>query len=302
MACLLVEFKFKYMSADFQEHDENSTAHEELTRVGLAANVLKLLLLSFMVCWLWSVVVQTLSSSSMSSLEFLWNLVWPADAQRGRLCGYLRMDWVRNGDWWRFWTYGFMHHGILHLIFNMLAIRTFGRELIDGVGISTFVLILVLCLSNVLGAAFALELVQAVAGASAMAYGLIFANLICLLSPSRAEQKKAACLFVAMVLENISAIWLPVSWLAHLGGACAGAILGLGILQKEKVLSSLALVASLAVLMISVTLNGWRNLLIWRLGVAAFVVLYVAFDLALTWHGFQSAASHNAAATISTEA
>ena len=46
---------------------------------------------------------------------------------------------VEEGDWWRIVTSGFLHHGEIHLLFNMLALYNLGRILEPVLGPGRFV-------------------------------------------------------------------------------------------------------------------------------------------------------------------
>lgn len=50
-----------------------------------------------------------------------------------------------NHAYWQFFTYMFMHSGITHILFNMLALLMFGRVVEEAIGSKEFLLYYLLC-------------------------------------------------------------------------------------------------------------------------------------------------------------
>jgi membrane associated rhomboid family serine protease len=130
-------------------------------------------------------------------------------------------DLVDGGQWWRLITAAFLHVGLLHLVFNMLALLVFGSELERMLGRWRF---LALYLTSALGGATAIQLffppAGSVAGASTAIYGLLGALGVIMLS--RREDLRGLLTLLAI---NIFISFLPgVSLLGHLGGLVTGAL------------------------------------------------------------------------------
>lgn len=163
---------------------------------------------------------------------FDWGLCVPAEGAPGCPGG-------AGTEWWRWFTSGFVHTGILHLGLNMVMLYMFGRELERILGRARFAL---LYFGSLVGASALIWLVNQVAialgvgivgtqgathgGASGAIYGLL-----------------AACVVVALRLRlNVRTLvviaggWLVagfvvgLSWQGHLGGAIAGAAIVAGLL------------------------------------------------------------------------
>lgn len=56
------------------------------------------------------------------------HLLWESDgAALLRMGANFGPQTMAGGEWWRLATYAFLHGGIIHLAFNMMALRTWGR-------------------------------------------------------------------------------------------------------------------------------------------------------------------------------
>ena len=128
-------------------------------------------------------------------------------------------DYVAAGQWWRLITAAFLHVGLLHLAFNMLALLVFGSELERMLGRWRY---LGLYLVSVLGGATAIQLFGApggaVAGASTAIYGLL-GGLGVLMIVHRQNLRG----LLTLLAINLFISFLPgVSLIGHLGGFFAG--------------------------------------------------------------------------------
>lgn len=144
---------------------------------------------------------------------------------------------------WQVVTYGFLHGGAVHLLFNMFMLWMFGRELEVILGAKRFLIYYMTC---VIGAGVIQLIVSAiegstyyVVGASGGVYGLLLAfgmtfpnRMILLLFPPIPMKAK-----YMVILFGILALYLGVSGgapgiahFAHLGGMLFGFVL----LQRWK--------------------------------------------------------------------
>jgi membrane associated rhomboid family serine protease len=160
----------------------------------------------------------------VGSLELRYAL-WPVDS------GYFRP--------WQLLSYGFMHGGFLHLLFNMYALYMFGQDIERLVGPKRFLIYYLVC---VVSAALAQLLVQHLmngppvptVGASGgifgllLAYGLAFPRrkLMLIFPPI----PMPAWVFVTLygLVELYLGITAPgsnVAHFAHLGGMVGGLVL-----------------------------------------------------------------------------
>lgn len=134
---------------------------------------------------------------------------------------------VAQGDWWRMITSGFIHFGIMHLAFNMLALWSLGNMLEPLLGTRRFVLLYGASLMT--GAAGVLLLTSQftiTGGASGAIFGLFGAAAVALrqhgINPFRTNI--GTVLLINLVLTfSIRGISIG----GHLGGLVGGAICGL---------------------------------------------------------------------------
>lgn len=169
-------------------------------------------------------------------IEVLWDVVLPIHPGAYRLCGALFRPWITadpTGHWWRLFTMNFVHMGALHLLANCHAAVVY-TNMFAKMEIPALFLTTVLCGSALLTAAFGLAEKRILVGLSGVTHGLCATLLVSIFCPRHLIERKerlcqACILLVDFVIINILAVWLPISWLAHLGGASAGALLGLAI-------------------------------------------------------------------------
>lgn len=128
---------------------------------------------------------------------------------------------VADGEWWRLLTSGFLHFGLLHLAFNMVAMWVIGREVETVLGRWR---LLAVYLVSLLGGSAAVMLFSAAgtqtAGASGAVFGLMGA-LAVLLYRLRLPAGQAIGLIVINVV--LSLLIPGISLTAHLGGLVVGA-------------------------------------------------------------------------------
>jgi len=131
-----------------------------------------------------------------------------------------------------FFTYAFLHGGLMHLLFNMLMVVHLGREAVVRLGQWGFVLLYLLTAAG--GAAgFALlsESSGPMVGASGAVFGLFGATQFWDFQRRRAVRAPLGPfwkMMAGLVLMNV-VLWLMVggflAWQAHLGGYVAGFVL-----------------------------------------------------------------------------
>ena len=210
----------------------------------------------------------------------LWKLAWPnavvtvaillvAVWQTGRLLsgdGNIGIDWgglsaaaLAQGRWWTPFTSMFMHAGIAHLIFNMIALAQlgpivalrFGR---DGRALATYLAFYLLC--GLVGDAVYLVLHPTSAvpmiGASGAIFGLWGAmarlgpngSLVPIFSRQVGKETRSAIVsnLVIMAIVLLPALlsgqvsYGGIAWEAHLGGFLAGILLiGLPVFRARPI-------------------------------------------------------------------
>lgn len=133
-----------------------------------------------------------------------------------------------------FATYGFLHAGLLHLAMNMISLAALARELNRLIG--PLRMLAIYAAAQVAGAAlFAVMQPQAgpMIGASGAVFGVAAALVVTTATTLRRRQQPTTPLVraVALILGlNVAlTVLMPsIAWEAHLGGAIAGIVLGLG--------------------------------------------------------------------------
>jgi membrane associated rhomboid family serine protease len=166
---------------------------------------------------------------------------------------------VANGDWWRIVTSGFLHAGLLHILFNMYLLYLLGQMLEPAIGSLRFGLIyLVSLLSGSLGALIVSPNAVTV-GASGAVFGLMGAAAVEL--RARGINPFDTGIGGLIVFNLIfSFVFSGISIGGHIGGLIGGAAAGFLFLEADKrrlpqqaaLGLSIALAAVVAVLAISV--------------------------------------------------
>ncbi len=139
---------------------------------------------------------------------------------------------VKNGEYFRLFTYQFIHIGWLHLIMNLLALKFFGPPVETLAGWPLFIGIYFFC--GISGGAAAVYAGQPLsAGASAAVLGLLSVSMVFeLFKVNGSESLKrrnnfSTLVFLLIINLIIGAVEQAVDNSAHLGGLVAGALIGL---------------------------------------------------------------------------
>jgi membrane associated rhomboid family serine protease len=133
----------------------------------------------------------------------------------------LQVPAVVEGQWWRLLTAGFLHIGVIHLLFNMVALWVIGRELEPVFGRGRFLAVyLVGLLGGSAGPFLFGDASTQVAGASGAVFGLM-GGLAVVLRRLRLSARPALTL---IGLNLVLSFVVPgISILGHLGGLVTGA-------------------------------------------------------------------------------
>jgi membrane associated rhomboid family serine protease len=132
---------------------------------------------------------------------------------------------VAAGDWWRLFTSGFVHYGLLHVGFNMFVLFQLGTLLEPALGRIRFAALYGVALLGGACGALLLDPGALTAGASGAVYGLMGAAVLGLrrrgIDPFRTGL--GGLLLVNLLLTFV----IPgISVGGHLGGLAAGAVAG----------------------------------------------------------------------------
>ncbi|MDQ4081783.1 MAG: rhomboid family intramembrane serine protease [Actinomycetota bacterium] len=134
--------------------------------------------------------------------------------------GVLYGPFVAADEWWRLITAGFLHAGLIHLVFNMLMLWWFGSALEGLLGRGRFLGLY--AVSILAGSAGALLLAPDVptVGASAGVFGILGAGLV--LERSGINVFGGAALMVVLLNVALSFAIAQISLGGHLGGLAGG--------------------------------------------------------------------------------
>jgi membrane associated rhomboid family serine protease len=130
---------------------------------------------------------------------------------------------VAHGDWWRVITSGFMHYGLLHLLFNMYALYILGTMLEPAIGRIRFALIYFISL--IAGAVGALIVTPDAftAGASGAIFGLLGAAVV--IMRNRGVNPLESGIVVWLGLNLLITFTISnISIGGHIGGLIGGTI------------------------------------------------------------------------------
>lgn len=149
-------------------------------------------------------------SSGVTRFEFDWGLV---------------TEGVAAGQWWRLVTSGFIHFGIMHILFNMLILWRLGVDLEPGIGHARFAAIYT---ASLLAGSFGMVVLDSGGvggGASGAVFGMAGAATVALWQ--RGVRFYNTGWGPLLVINLVLTFTLPnIGVGAHVGGLLAGCLLG----------------------------------------------------------------------------
>jgi membrane associated rhomboid family serine protease len=155
---------------------------------------------------------------------------------------------VAEGQYYRIFTYMFLHYGLIHLGLNMFSLLVLGRQLELVLGPLRFT---VLYLTAGLGGGVAVYLFTP-AGATAGASGAIFGLFAALFVVVRRLGRDVTPLIPLLVINIVISFSPGISLAGHLGGLVTGAIVAVAMAYsppKSRNLVTAAVVVGLLLLM-----------------------------------------------------
>jgi rhomboid protease GluP len=128
---------------------------------------------------------------------------------------------VAEGEWWRLVTAGFLHAGLMHLLFNCLALYTLGTPFEALYGRTRYT---VLLLGSLVAGSFASITFNTENQVSVGASGAIFGLFGALLVVGKRLGTDMRSTLTLLAINGAIAIAVPnIDWRAHLGGLAGGA-------------------------------------------------------------------------------
>jgi membrane associated rhomboid family serine protease len=129
---------------------------------------------------------------------------------------------VAEGEWWRLITAGFLHAGLMHLLFNCLALYTLGTPFEALYGRTRYAILLLISL---LAGSYASITFNAENQVSVGASGAIFGLFGALLVVGRRLGADTRPTLTLLAINTAIAIAIPnIDWRAHLGGLAGGVV------------------------------------------------------------------------------
>lgn len=129
---------------------------------------------------------------------------------------------VANGEYWRLLSSAFLHSGIMHIAFNMLALYLFGPAIEEVVGRTKYLLMyLTLAVGASVWVYWLTPLNVSTVGASGAVFGLLGVILVFMLQ----TKQDVTGLLVLLGINVVISLQANISWQAHLGGFLTGVLL-----------------------------------------------------------------------------
>jgi membrane associated rhomboid family serine protease len=163
---------------------------------------------------------------------------------------------VASGEWWRLFTSGFVHYGLLHIGFNMFILFQLGTLLEPALGRVRFGLLYTAALLGGSCGALLLDPGSLTAGASGAVFGLMGAAVLGLWR--RGVDPFRSGIGGLLVINLLLTFVIPgISVGGHLGGLAAGTAAGAALFATERTPRDRLLgAASVAVLGVGLFLLG----------------------------------------------
>jgi membrane associated rhomboid family serine protease len=142
---------------------------------------------------------------------------------------------LRNGQWWRLFTYSFVHFGLVHIAGNLLVLWIVGREFEPGTGPLRFAtLYVVSVLGGAAGALIASGANSYTGGASGGVFGVTAAAALVM---HRRGVRVWEGLFGPLIIINLlfGLFISNVSIGGHIGGMVAGGLTAEAMIRARKI-------------------------------------------------------------------
>lgn len=151
---------------------------------------------------------------------------------------------VADGEFWRIMTSAFVHTGVTHLLFNMVAIGLIGTNLERVLGRSRYLaLFLVSCLTAGTAVYWLSPPAAVTYGASGGVFGLLAAALIVY----RKQGYDVTALLVLLAINLFFTFSVPnISWQGHIGGLVGGLVAAAALAYAPRQRRTLLQVAAFA--------------------------------------------------------
>ena len=209
-----------------------------------------------------SVVFAILAFANFLMIQLLGYIYGDIYAASILLGAYYKTFVASGFEVWRFFTVGFVHISIFHLLINTMALMNLGTITEKIYGKVRFTTILVV--SIIIGSLFVYvgEGNSLTVGMSGGLYGLMGAMFVYTFETGMIKQPNVRSQFIRILTVNIIISLMPgISLMGHLGGFVGGVLLGViftrndawSMLRKNTIVATLALLIALGYLGITNT-------------------------------------------------
>ncbi|WP_370464382.1 rhomboid family intramembrane serine protease [Mycolicibacterium sp. 018/SC-01/001] len=169
---------------------------------------------------------------------------------------------VADGEWYRLLTSAFLHFGVAHIAFNMLALYFVGPPLEVALGRLRFTALYLLSALGGSALAYLLTLNALTAGASGAVFGLFGATFVV----GKRLNMDVRGVMAVIVLNLAFTFVFPlissqnISWQGHIGGLITGAAVAAAFAYAPRAQRTLVQAgASAAILVLIVAIAVWRT-------------------------------------------
>lgn len=167
----------------------------------------------------------------LNTLAFLYSSLIGGGLSDGEISnrfGAISLGYIQQNEYYRFFSYAFLHTSFAHFAFNMVAIIILNPPIEKSLGIPKYI---ILFFFTILGSAIAIVLMSgyAVVGASGFGYGIfgVYLAVICFKKTLIDKQSRIALLVFITIGWLITFFVKGVSIAGHLGGFISGIIIGI---------------------------------------------------------------------------
>ena len=148
----------------------------------------------------------------------------------------LDINIVVSKEFFRFFTYGFLHLDLLHLLFNLIALNTLSKIIQNAYGKYKMLIIILISIIGAGLMSFFIEKNSIIIGLSGGIYGLLGAYIVIIFDRGLYKIPVIKNNLITIIGLNIGLSLLPgISFFGHLGGFITGFLVSLTI--KNKLLS-----------------------------------------------------------------
>ncbi|MDY0406799.1 rhomboid family intramembrane serine protease [Virgibacillus sp. 179-BFC.A HS] len=166
----------------------------------------------------------------LNTIAFLYTSLLGALSGEGifNRWGGISLEYIQQNEYYRFFSYAFLHGSFAHFAFNMAAIIIINPPIEKSLGKLKYA---VLFFFTILGSAIAILIMSnhAVVGASGFGYGVfgVYLSIICFKKKLIDRQSRTALLVFITIGWLITLFAKGVSFAGHFGGFISGFVLGI---------------------------------------------------------------------------